>query len=111
MSDTIQEHVDNDLSIIMTCGACPESYDVYRGNDCVGKLRLRHGYFAASAYKFDEVDGDDVVYESFPKGDGIFESDERDEEINKALREIAKYIFDLKEEPTFTVSKFNLNTN
>lgn len=56
-----------------TCYACPEQYDVYFGDFQLGYLRLRHGTFTASLYNYDGP----TVYHGYPKGDGIFETDER----------------------------------
>lgn len=65
------------------CGACPEAYEVFDhdGNQ-VGYLRLRHGWFRADY----PVANGEIVYESRPKGDGIFDEDERMDEITKAVR-------------------------
>ena len=68
--------------LILTCGACPEQYDVFLGKVKIGYLRLRHGRFYAS---YPDCGGE-VVYSSFPKGDGIFGDDEREEELTKAVK-------------------------
>lgn len=57
----------------LTCPACPEQYDVYFDDFQIGYLRLRHGNFTASYTDY----GGDLVYKASPKGDGIFEDDER----------------------------------
>ncbi|MBS7702684.1 hypothetical protein [Chelatococcus asaccharovorans] len=67
-----------------TCWACPEQYDVFRGAEQVGYLRLRHGRFDASV---PDVDGG-IVYEAMPKGDGRFEDDERDRFLREAVAAI-----------------------
>lgn len=69
-----------------TCGACPEQYDVFKNNEKVGYLRLRHGYFYASCL------GGQIVYESNTKGDGCFMLEERDFHLNNAIEAINKYI-------------------
>lgn len=67
----------------MTCGACPEQYDVFdSNNEQVGYLRLRHGYFRAD-YK---DCGGKTVYEASPKGDGIFYDDEREHYLTEAVK-------------------------
>ena len=71
----------------MTCGACPEQYDVELDNKKVAYLRLRHGCFRVHVPDF----GGKIVYESYPKGDGLFEEDEREKELNNALEAIKKY--------------------
>lgn len=71
------------LKLVCTSMACPEQYDVFdsSGNK-VGYLRLRHGRFRAD---YPDCFGE-TVYESFPKGDGIFHDDEREKELNNAIR-------------------------
>ena len=71
------------LQVIQTCGACPEQYDVFDGENEIGYLRLRHGYFRAD-YR------GHTVYEASPDGDGAFESDERDKYLKKAVKAIKK---------------------
>lgn len=64
------------------CGACPEAYEVFdsKGNQ-VGYLRLRHGWFRADY----PVANGEIVYESHPKGDGIFDEGERMDELARAV--------------------------
>lgn len=64
-----------------SCAGCPETYNVYLDNVYVGYLRLRNGYF--NAYYSDRN-----VYSASPKGDGIFEYDERDFYLNEACKAI-----------------------
>ena len=64
-----------------TCFACPEQYDVFVDGEKLGYLRLRHGEFRA------EYRGEDVLWGE-PKGDGIFDEDERDEWLERASRAI-----------------------
>ena len=71
----------------MTCGACPEQYDVFHGDEQVGYLRLRHGTFSASVPDY----GGETVYEAYPQGDGIFEDDERVFYLRAAVRAIDDY--------------------
>lgn len=60
-------------TLVMTCMACPEQYDVFFGDFQIGYLRLRHGSFRA-----DYLDHTgDTVYQGYPKGDGCFDDDER----------------------------------
>ncbi len=78
----------NGYKLDMTCGACPEQYDVYKDNKLVGYLRLRHGYFRA-----DYPDcGCETVYTAQPDGDGIFEDDEREHFLTEAINAIDKRI-------------------
>ena len=68
-------------TLVMTCGACPEQYDVFFGDEEVGYLRLRHGHFRAEHM-------DEVVFEALPKGDGVFESYERVTYLRAAIEAI-----------------------
>lgn len=69
------------LRLVKTCGACPEQYDVFLGDDQIGYLRLRHGTFRA-----DYRGG--TVYVGHPDGDGIFTDSERHEYLNAACHAI-----------------------
>lgn len=69
--------VDNQVKLKKTCDACPEEYDAFVGEELVGYLRLRHGYFTAE-YK------GETVYATETKGDGIFNENERQIHLNNA---------------------------
>lgn len=72
--------------IVQTCGACPEQYDVFDGDEQVGYLRLRHGGFRA-----DYPDsGGKTVYSASPNGDGVFDDDEREFYLSHALEAIRR---------------------
>ena len=63
----------------ITCGACPEKYDVFKGNEQVAYVRLRHGWLYVSDPSMNDIwwqidDTDDVTPQL--KGDGIFDSPE-----------------------------------
>lgn len=62
------------IELVQTCGACPEQYDAFIDGELVGYLRLRHGYFTV---QYPNVSGE-LVYSAEPKGDGIFEYEERE---------------------------------
>lgn len=73
------------LKLICTCPACPEQYDVFDAdNKQVGYLRLRHGYFRADV----PTCGGETIYASNPKGDGMFDDDERMTELTAAITAI-----------------------
>lgn len=72
-----------DYRLIETCGACPEAYDIYIGNEYKGYMRLRHGYFRVQR----ECDGE-TTYEAHPNGDGLFEWEEREKYIRKGLKSL-----------------------
>lgn len=76
-----------DYSLDLTCGACPEQYDVYKGEERVAYFRLRHGYFYAACPWV----GGETVYEAHPKGDGCFTADEQEYYLTKALEAVYDY--------------------
>lgn len=69
------------VKLLNTCWACPEQYDALLNGVMIGYLRLRHGRFYAA---YPDVGGD-IVYEAHPKGDGIFDDDEREEHLTAAV--------------------------
>ena len=76
------------LTLVLTCGACPEQYDVYNKEDeQVGYLRLRHGNFTVEC---PDVRGT-LVYEAQPKGGGFFEYEEREFFLTEAAKAINRY--------------------
>ena len=77
-----------DIIFIQTCGACPEQYDAMIGDTIVGYLRLRRGNFTV---RCPDSSGD-VVYSASPRGDGIFESDEREFYLDEAKNMISKFL-------------------
>jgi hypothetical protein len=76
------------LKLVCTCGACPEQYDVFDGDEQVGYLRLRHGWFRADVPHC----GGETVHEAYPRGDGIFDDDERDAHLTEAVAAIRKWM-------------------
>lgn len=70
-----------------TCNACPEQYDAFLDGELVGYLRLRHGYF-----RCENIAKDEIVYEAYPEGDGIFEDGEREEHLEKACAALLRSI-------------------
>lgn len=71
-----------------TCFACPEQYDLEDDDgNCVAYFRLRHGSFTVDCPDYGGV----RVYMASPKGDGIFEEDERNHYLNEAFKAIAKH--------------------
>jgi len=71
----------------MTCGACPEQYDVFFGDFQLGYLRLRHGSFRAD---YPDHMGN-TVYQGYPKGDGCFDDDERAFFLKEAVDSLVAY--------------------
>jgi len=74
----------NGLEIKLTCGGCPEQYDVLKDGNKVAYLRLRHGEFSV---RHPDASGEEIMYEE-PFGDGIFNDNERLIYLSKAMREI-----------------------
>lgn len=72
----------------MTCGACPEQYDVYdqKGTQCA-YIRLRHGHL--------RVDVPDVGHTIFSTdrvhGDGMFDDDERFKKLNECIEKMIEW--------------------
>ena len=74
------------IKLVKTCNACPEQYDAYdEYGGLIGYLRLRWGHFSV---RYPNPSGE-VVYEASPRGDGIFEWDERDRYLADAVRALA----------------------
>lgn len=76
-------------TLIRTCYACPEQYDVTREGKLVGYLRLRHGSFRADC---PDCLVETVLLSNTVKGDGIFEDDERTEWLAKAILAIDTHL-------------------
>ena len=77
-----------DIRLVETCGACPEQYDAFVGDREVGYLRLRHGRFTVQCPDV----GGEYVYVAHPKGDGVFENEERYGYLNEAKAAIADWV-------------------
>jgi hypothetical protein len=76
------------IRLFRTCYACPEQYDAYLGDERVGYLRLRHGFFTVDV----PWCGGETIYEAEPRGDGIFEPDERDTYLRFAVDAIQRWL-------------------
>ena len=86
--DMKQEFKYGPYTLILTCQACPEQYDVYNEDkQIVGYLRLRHGKFRC------DVPGTfgETIYTAHPKGDGIFDDSEREHFLQEATNAIEKF--------------------
>ena len=66
----------NGLILSMTCGACPEQYDVHLNNELVGYIRLRHGTLSVEYTDFFGISTVILVTEDV-EGDGCFMGHER----------------------------------
>lgn len=78
----------SEITLTQTCSACPEQYDAYKDGQVVGYLRLRHGYFFVQCPWV----GGECVYQTETKGDGIFESEEREVHLKAAIEAIEKWL-------------------
>jgi hypothetical protein len=76
------------IRLEQTSFAHPEQYDAFLDDRQVGYLRLRHGQFRVDCPDL----GGEIVYESEPAGDGMFEDDERETELTKAKAAIATWL-------------------
>ena len=81
-----------EIKLIQTCGACPEQYDAFIGEEQVGYLRLRHGYFRVD---YPDYSGE-TIYSAEPKGDGCFDVDERDHYLEEAKKAILNKLLENK---------------
>lgn len=71
-----------------TCYACPEQYDVFDSKEnIVAYFRLRHGNFRVHVPDY----GGEVIYEAQPKGDGIFNEEERVRYLTEAIQAVQEY--------------------
>lgn len=94
MNDVVKKHKMHEKPVMihgyrleLTCGACPEQYDVYAGDEMVAYLRLRHGCF-----RVDVPDcGGETIYTASPQGDGIFTRKERVRYLTEAVLAIQEY--------------------
>ena len=86
----------NGVRLLKTSNAFPEQYDAFFGAVQIGYLRLRHGYFCA-----DYPDcGGETVYEASPKGDGVFDDDEREGFLTAAVNALlSRHAGDLFKRP------------
>lgn len=73
------------LNFVKTCEACPEQYDVFKGDKIVGYVRLRWGVLSCC---YPDYEGEEIYSKSFDDAwQGEFEDDN---ERNKYLIIIAK---------------------
>ena len=68
-----------------TCAACPQAYNVYHDGEYVGSMRLRHGCFTVRY-------NNSTIYHAYPKGDGLFESDEKDKFLTEGCNALLQAI-------------------
>jgi hypothetical protein len=76
------------IRLTMTCNACPEQYEAFKEGKQVGYLRLRHGHFTVQC----PLEGNELVYEAHPEGDGMFEPEEREKYLEEAAKAISAWL-------------------
>lgn len=85
--DVIQYCNERNWRLVQTCGACPEQYDLFDDSkefeNYIGYFRLRHGFFYA-----EYCPTETRVYEVHPEGDGLFEYEERNYHLLRAVKAI-----------------------
>lgn len=69
-NNLIPQEIASNISMRMTCGACPEQYDMYYNGSYVGYFRLRHGSY--SVWDSNQIND---LYRASPYGDGCFDDD------------------------------------
>ena len=75
------------IKLVRTSLAMPEQYDAFdESGEQVGYLRLRHSRFRVDF----PTNGGQTIFEANPKGDGIFDDDERDFYVQQACDAIAR---------------------
>lgn len=83
------------LKFVQTCGACPEQYDVYKGDEIVGYVRLRHSFLRCDY----PCCGGETIYEKCYNEDdlgGFLNDFERMRQLNIIAKKINKRIEDDK---------------
>jgi hypothetical protein len=73
-SEPLPPPVINGLLFTMTCGACPEQYDIFKDGQQVAYSRLRHGCLEV---RVPDHSGEVIFYSDQTIGDGCFTDDER----------------------------------
>jgi hypothetical protein len=76
------------LRLVKKCDFCPEQYNVFNDTELVGFIYLRNGFMYVEC----PDSGGDVVYSAYPKGEGRFESQERDYYLRHAVFNILKWM-------------------
>lgn len=75
------------LEFRMTCGACPEQYDVYEGTLQVGYVRLRHGLLRCD---FPDCGGK-IIYDKQLRCGGMFDDEKQRTQHLTAIAEVIRY--------------------
>lgn len=88
------EHI-NGYDFVCTCHACPEQYDVYKGDytkgDRVAYVRKRWGYLAVHPVIGYVIDWDKLIYEETEDDEYGGTINDREKTFNKIINAIESY--------------------
>jgi hypothetical protein len=85
VDEDLQDYQSRGIILKLGCGACPEQYEAFdTSGEHVGYLRLRHGHFTVECPDV----GCEEVLNGRPRGDGVFEIDEREYWLEAAIAAI-----------------------
>jgi hypothetical protein len=79
----------NGLTLVQTCIACPEQYDVFKGDKQVAYMRLRGGVFSVEV---PDACGEEVLRACPKGGGGMFEFNERMLWLREGVKAIKKHM-------------------
>ena len=94
--DSYPEFIEG-FKLQRTCCACPEQYDVTLDGKQTAYMRLRHGRFTVTVPDV----GGELVYKEYPLGDGIFDTDERDGCLTRAIQSVKRHLERKEEEEEY----------
>jgi hypothetical protein len=77
----------SEFTLVLTCPSHPEQYDALLGDRQVAYLRMRDYVFRVECPGI----GGAIVYEATPKGDGLFDDDEREHHLAEACKAISAW--------------------
>lgn len=78
----------DDIELVCTCEGCPEQYDAVLDGATIGYLRLRHGRFTVQA----GGSAGPELHVARPRGDGVFEPDEREGHLRTAREVLWRHV-------------------
>jgi hypothetical protein len=81
----------DDYQLVLTCGACPEQYDVFYNGEQIAYFRLRHGIFTVDV---PDCGGDTILTINSVNGKyggGKFDDVEREHYLLEALKMVDEW--------------------
>ena len=87
-----------EVELHQTCSASPEQYDMYVNGENIGYFRIRHGYFTVE-YLLNGAQ----VFGSGIKGDGEFDSEERDFFLKEGIKAVLEAHTGIENDFSYTV--------